>query len=505
MADDFTVDASDELGVKFASDDVGGKHYPISKIALGALNSVTLLSGGAGSVDAGTPRTTLAADDPAVSLLGTIDADTGVIAGDTTSIDAKITACNTGAVVLAAGTAEIGKLAAGSAAIGTVSTTSQIPGTGATNLGKAEDGGHTTGDTGVMALAVRQSADAALSGSDLDYEPLQTDASGFLKVNIKAGSASGTEYTEDAAATANPAGGALIVIREDARAGSLTTTDGDNVAVRGNNSGEMYVKTTDSDALLTTIDTDTGTIAGDTTSIDGKITACNTGAVVLAAGTAEIGKLAAGVAEIGNVKNSGTFATQATLQAGTAEIGKLAAGSAAIGTVSTTAQIPGTGATNLGKAQDTAVGATDTGVAMLAKRDDEQSAVTPVDGDYVVPTADKYGKLKVTLEPDATSVPKFGVINAASSGDNTLQAAAGAGVKIRVTSLFVVSAGTVNVRFESGAAGTALTGQMPLVANSGFVLPYNPNGWFETADNALLNMELSAAIGVDGSFQYVEV
>lgn len=62
-------------------------------------------------------------------------------------------------------------------------------------------------------------------------------------------------------------------------------------------------------------------------SIDGKITACNTGAVVLAAGVAEIGKLAAGVAEIGNVKNSGTFATQATLQAGTAAFGKLAANS----------------------------------------------------------------------------------------------------------------------------------------------------------------------------------
>jgi hypothetical protein len=84
---------------------------------------------------------------------------------------------------------------------------------------------------------------------------------------------------------------------------------------------------------LGTINTNSGTIAGDTTSIDGKITACNTGAVVLAAGTAEIGKLAAGVAEIGNVKNSGTFAVQSTLQAGTAEIGKLAAGVAEIGNV----------------------------------------------------------------------------------------------------------------------------------------------------------------------------
>lgn len=75
------------------------------------------------------------------------------------------------------------------------------------------------------------------------------------------GGGGGTEYTEDAASAANPVGTVLQLIREDARAGGLTTTDGDNVAVRGNNKGEMYVKTTDSDALLTTIDADTGTIA----------------------------------------------------------------------------------------------------------------------------------------------------------------------------------------------------------------------------------------------------
>ena len=105
----------------------------------------------------------------------------------------------------------------------------------------------------------------------------------------------------------------------------------------------------------------------------------------------------------------------------------------------------------------------------------------------------------------ATSVVKFGVIDDALSGDNTLQAAAGAGIKIRVLSVMMMSAGTVTARFESGAAGTALTGQMNLVANSGFTLPYNPAGWFETADNALLNLELSGAISVDGCFTYVEV
>jgi hypothetical protein len=101
-------------------------------------------------------------------------------------------------------------------------------------------------------------------------------------------------------------------------------------------------------------------------------------------------------------------------------------------------------------------------------------------------------------------VPKFAAIDAATSGDNTLVAAV-ADKKIRVLSLFMVAAGAVNARFESGAGGTALTGQMSLAANGGFVLPYNPNGWFETAVNTLLNLELSDAVSVDGSLCYVEV
>jgi hypothetical protein len=104
----------------------------------------------------------------------------------------------------------------------------------------------------------------------------------------------------------------------------------------------------------------------------------------------------------------------------------------------------------------------------------------------------------------AVVTPKFAAIDAATSGDNTLLAAVSA-KKIRVLALFLVAAGRVNVRFESGAGGTALTGQMNLVANTGFVLPYNPAGWFETGSNTLLNMELSAAISCDGSLVYIEV
>ena len=96
----------------------------------------------------------------------------------------------------------------------------------------------------------------------------------------------------------------------------------------------------------------------------------------------------------------------------------------------------------------------------------------------------------------------FAAIAASSSGDNTVVAAQGASKKIRVFSLFLVCAGAITVRFESGAGGTALTGQMALAANGGMVLPHNPRGWFETDYDALLNLELSSAVSVAGGLDY---
>lgn len=101
-------------------------------------------------------------------------------------------------------------------------------------------------------------------------------------------------------------------------------------------------------------------------------------------------------------------------------------------------------------------------------------------------------------------VPKFAVINVAGSGDNTIVAAVTA-KKIRVLAVMLMAGGTVNARFESGAGTTALTGIQELTAQAGFVLPFSPVGWFETAVNTLLNLELSAAVNVDGCLVYVEV
>lgn len=95
-------------------------------------------------------------------------------------------------------------------------------------------------------------------------------------------------------------------------------------------------------------------------------------------------------------------------------------------------------------------------------------------------------------------------INAASSGDNTLVAAV-TGQQIKVLGLIMVASGDVDVRLESGAGGTALTGVISLAADgNGFVLPIAPPGyhWVETAAGALLNLELSGAVQVSGCLVY---
>ncbi len=146
-------------------------------------------------------------------------------------------------------------------------------------------------------------------------------------------------------------------------------------------------------------------------------------------------------------------------------------------------------------AQRVTIATDSTGVLSV---DDNGSSLT-VDGSVTA-------LLSTTSLSDAGTAltPKFAKIDAATSGDNTLVSAVNP-KKLRVVAAFLVAGGTVDVRFESGASGTALTGQMSLVANAGFVLPFNPVGWFETASNTLLNLELSGAVSVDGCLTYLEV
>lgn len=97
-------------------------------------------------------------------------------------------------------------------------------------------------------------------------------------------------------------------------------------------------------------------------------------------------------------------------------------------------------------------------------------------------------------------------IDAASNGDNQLIAAV-AGKMIRVLSMFFVVAGAVNAKFQSDSGGSAsdLTGALPLAANGGASLPFNPHGWIQTAAGKKLNLNLSGAIQISGSITYALV
>lgn len=96
-------------------------------------------------------------------------------------------------------------------------------------------------------------------------------------------------------------------------------------------------------------------------------------------------------------------------------------------------------------------------------------------------------------------------IDYAASGNNEIVAAV-PGKIIRVINLAIHSGGTVLVRFESGAGGTALTGQMAFNGVVSSLVPgESMQGHFQTVVGESLNMELSAAISVDGWLCYQEV
>lgn len=241
-----------------------------------------------------------AAKQPALGTAGTASADVITVQGITSMTPLLVTASagtnlNTSALALESGgnlaaiatslaaldnavsgnelqvdVLTLPALAAGTNNIGDVDVLSVIPGTGATNLGKAEDAAHASGDVGVMALAVRADTAAATSGTDGDYQPILTNPRGATWVAIEDGAggqvtsfSGGTQYTEDAAAAADPVGPVSMLVRKDTPAG-IASTDGDNVAQRGTNYGAAYVQViTSSGSFVDSFGGSGGTAAAD--------------------------------------------------------------------------------------------------------------------------------------------------------------------------------------------------------------------------------------------------
>lgn len=115
---------------------------------------------------------------------------------------------------------------------------------GTNNIGDVDIASITAGDNVIGRVKLSDGTDVA--------DILDLTNSNPLTVAIVDGDGSqitsfggGTQYTEDAAAAANPVGTVPILIRKDTPAG-VTTTDGDNVAQRGTDYGAAYVQVVDS-------------------------------------------------------------------------------------------------------------------------------------------------------------------------------------------------------------------------------------------------------------------
>lgn len=161
------------------------------------------IAAGAGAVGANTPRVTLASDDPAVALLSTIDADTSALAAT----------INTGRVQVDGS-----------------GVTQPVSGTVTANLGATDN----------AVLDTVASPVATISATPLQRVAIFDDADSQIT-----SFGGGTEYTEDAAAAANPVGKANILVRADTPAG-VASADGDNVAQRGTNFGAAFCQIVDS-------------------------------------------------------------------------------------------------------------------------------------------------------------------------------------------------------------------------------------------------------------------
>lgn len=112
----------------------------------------------------------------------------------------------------------------------------QVVGNSTTSLLKGEDIAHVSGDSGVMILGVRNDASSALSGTDGDYTPFATDSAGMLKVRLR------SEYTEDAASANGDVLVGIAAIRNDSLA-TKTGADGDYVGLACDSIGRIEVTT----------------------------------------------------------------------------------------------------------------------------------------------------------------------------------------------------------------------------------------------------------------------
>lgn len=286
--------------------------------------------------------------------------------------------------------------------------------------GVAEDAASAGGETGIMVLAVRRDSASSGVGADGDFAALSVTSDGSLRVS---GGGGGTQFAVDTAAGGTDTGTLSLVVRDDALA-TLTPADNDYTQMRTNARGALWVALDSTAAQTVTLAAGTATneVVGD--AAHDAAAAGNPlliGAYASAAAPTDV-SADADVTRLWALR-SGAIANQPTFAGVLALAGNGASGTgvmrvtlandstgvlASIGSI-TTAVTPGTGAGNLGKAEDAAHTSGDTGVFALAVRSDTLAATSGTTGDYEAIHTDSVGavwtRASAEIADDAAFTP----------------------------------------------------------------------------------------------------
>lgn len=418
-------------------------------------------------------------------LLTTIDTDTGNIATSAASIDAKTPALGQ---ALAAASVPVVLTAD---QLTTLTPPAAITGFATETTLAALNTKVTAVDTG--AVVVSSSALPSGAATAAKQPALGTAGSASTDVITVQGIASMTALKVDGSAVTQPVSGTFWQATQPVSVATIPSHDVTNAgtfAVQAAQSGTWTVQPGNTANTTAWLVTGTGGTFPVTDS-GGSLTVDNNGTFAVQA----------------VCTNAGTFAVQSTIAAA---------------------------ATNIAKAEDAASADADVGVPAMAVRKATPANTSGTDGDYemlqmsagrlwvdasgVTLTVGSHavtnaGTFAVQSSLETSSIyngstaltPKFAAIAVSSSGNNTLVSAV-VGKKIRVLAYNLIGNGAVNAKFQSGASGTDLTGLKYIAAaGGGICAPFNPLGWFETASNTLLNLNLSGAVAVGGELVYCEV
>lgn len=177
---------------------------------------------------------------------------------------------------------------------------------------------------------------------------------------------------------------------------------------------------------------------------------------------------------------------------------------------------PGTGATNLGKAEDGAHTTGDVGVLALAVRANTAAAKTDADGDYHSLLVDSTGRLHASAIRNADGIGvgaavvavKRAFASIASATTDGSVVAAVTSKKLRVVGLVLIAGGTattITLNTKPAGAGSAISATFSLAANGSLVLPTSEFGWCETNSGEGLSATTGAGSTVAIQVLYSEV